>query len=119
MIDPIGLLPFVPSGRDFKRSREFFRALGFEELWASAGHVGFCCGAAKFILQDLDAPDFAGNLVIKIELLDLDTWWDEIAAGTLFGDFPEVKFKPPTDYPWGREVHFINPAGVCWHVGLP
>lgn len=119
MVDPIGLLPFVPGGKEFKRSREFFRALGFDELWASDGYVGFCCGAAKFILQDLNVPDFAGNLMIKIELLDLDTWWDEIAAGTLFVDFPEVKFKPPTDYPWGREVHFIDPAGVCWHVGLP
>jgi hypothetical protein len=24
--------------------------------------------------------------------------------------------KPPTDYAWGREVHIIDPGGVCWHV---
>jgi hypothetical protein len=21
------------------------------------------------------------------------------------------------EFPWGREVHFIDLAGVCWHVG--
>jgi hypothetical protein len=27
-----------------------------------------------------------------------------------------VRTKRPTDFPWGREVHIIDPAGVCWHV---
>jgi hypothetical protein len=27
-----------------------------------------------------------------------------------------VKFRPPTEFPWGREIHIIDLAGVCWHV---
>ena len=30
--------------------------------------------------------------------------------------YPAFRMKSPTDFPWGREVHFIDPAGVCWHV---
>jgi hypothetical protein len=27
-----------------------------------------------------------------------------------------VKAQEPRDFPWGlREVHLIDPAGVCWH----
>jgi hypothetical protein len=31
--------------------------------------------------------------------------------------FPQFRIKPPADFPWGREVNFIDLAGVCWHVG--
>jgi hypothetical protein len=59
MPDPIRLVPFVPGGSDFAKSREL---------------------------------------------------------PTRFSGF---RLKPPTDFPWGREVHFIDLAGVCWHVGTP
>ncbi len=75
MTAPIGLAPFVPGGADFQASRELFRALGFEELWAGEGYVGFQHGAAKFILQDYNEPGFAENLMIKLEVEDLDDWW--------------------------------------------
>jgi uncharacterized glyoxalase superfamily protein PhnB len=27
-----------------------------------------------------------------------------------------ARAREPTDYPWGqREVHLVDPAGVCWH----
>lgn len=67
-MEPVALLPFVPGGKDFERSRALFRELGFEEL----------------------PKKFSG-----------------------------FQAKPPTEFPWGREVHFVDLAGVCWHVGLP
>lgn len=30
--------------------------------------------------------------------------------------FAGARLKEPTDFPWGREVNIIDPAGVCWHV---
>lgn len=30
--------------------------------------------------------------------------------------FAGARLKEPADYPWGREVNIIDPAGVCWHV---
>lgn len=118
MVEFLGLLPFVPSGRDFEKSRAFFKELGFQELWSAEGYSGFQRGAAKFILQANDDEAFAGNLMMKVEVENLDLWWDEVSAKDLPGRFPGVRAKPPTDFPWGREAHLIDLAGVCWHVGL-
>ena len=27
------------------------------------------------------------------------------------------RIMPPADLPWGREVHFLDLAGLCGHVG--
>lgn len=108
----LSLQLFIPSGKDFEKSRALFRALGFEERWSSDGYVGFGLGNAKFILQSIDMPEVAAQMMVRIDVDDLDAWWREHEA-TLSG----VKAKPPTVFPWGREVHFIDHAGVCWHVG--
>jgi hypothetical protein len=47
---------------------------------------------------------------------DLDLYWSEIEAKDLPGRFAGVRLRPPTDFAWGREVHIIDPGGVCWHV---
>ncbi len=82
------LLPFVPSGKDYEASRRLFAELGFEERWESDGYAGFRNGGAEFILQ---------------RFLDRT--------------YPGVRFSGPTNHPWGREVNFIDLAGVCWHIG--
>jgi hypothetical protein len=46
---------------------------------------------------------------------DLDGYWAEIDALDLPARYPGVRIKPPTDLPWGREAHVVDPAGVCWH----
>jgi hypothetical protein len=30
--------------------------------------------------------------------------------------FPGARLRPPTGFPWGREVHIVDPGDVCWHV---
>jgi hypothetical protein len=119
MAAPITLVPFVPGGADFAKSRELFRALGFEEEWSNDAYAGFRAGGAKFVLQDFNDPSFASNLMIKIEVPDLEAWWAITSGRDLPTRFSGFKLKPPTDFPWGREVHFIDLAGVCWHVGTP
>ena len=87
----VSLLPFVPSGKEYDASRQLFRDLGFQEVWESDGYARFRNGPAEFILQKYENQAFAEN--------------------------PTFKIKPPADFPWGREVNFIDLAGVCWHVG--
>ncbi len=118
MTDPIGLLPFIPGGKDFQRSREFFAALGFREEWSNGGYVGMAWGDARFILQDFDNIEFASNLMAKIEVPNLDAWWADVEPKQLEQRFEGVKIKPPTTFPWGREVNIIDLAGVCWHIGV-
>jgi hypothetical protein len=110
------LYPFVPSGPDFARSLAFFEAIGFEKLWGAEGLVGLRFGGAYFLLQDIDVPEWQQNQMITFEVDDLDLYWSELDALDLPASFEGVRVKPPTGFPWGRELHIIDPGGVCWHV---
>ena len=110
------LYPFVPSGPDFARSIEFFGALGFERQWQSGGLAGLRFGGAYFLLQDIDVPVWQANQMITYEVADLDGYWAELESQDLPSRFSGVKLRAPEQFPWGREVHIIDPAGVCWHV---
>ena len=110
------LYPFVPSGSDFARSLAFFAELGFETQWRHGGLAGLSYGAAFFFLQEIDVPEWQNNQMLTLEVDDLDRYWTEIEAKDLAHRFSSVRLKGPTDYPWGREVHIVDPAGVCWHI---
>ncbi|MFI5176889.1 MAG: hypothetical protein ACHQKY_18685 [Terriglobia bacterium] len=113
----LSLLPFIPSGKDYDASRCLFAELGFDEVWENEGYAGFRNGNAQFILQKFDDETFAGNLMVRIVVPDLDVWWQAVLRKELEKRYPRFRIKPPTDFPWGREVNFIDLAGVCWHVG--
>jgi hypothetical protein len=110
------LYPFVPSGPAFARSLEFFALIGFEVEWQQQGLAGLRFGGAYFLLQEIDVPEWQQNQMITFEVDDLDLYWSELEAKDLPTTFPGVRVRPPTDFPWGRELHIIDPGGVCWHV---
>lgn len=110
------LYPFVPSGPDFATSVAFFEAIGFETAWRDDGLAGLRFGGAYFILQDINIPVWQSNQMLTFEVTNLDAYWTTLASKDLATFFPGAKLKPPTDYPWGREIHIIDPAGVCWHI---
>jgi len=110
------LAPFVPGGKDYVASRRLFRELGFEETWENDGYAGFRNGAASFVLQNFHDDAFAQNLMIRIDVADLDAWWQAIEPKALEQAYPGFRINAPKDFPWGREIHFIDLAGVCWHV---
>jgi hypothetical protein len=110
------LYPFVPSGSQFSRSLDFFAALGFEQVWRAEGLAGLRFGGAYFLLQDIDVSEWQKNQMITFEVTDLGAYWSDLAGKDLESAFPGVKLRPPTDFPWGREIHIVDPGGVCWHV---
>jgi len=116
-LQALSLLPFVPSGKDYDASRRLFADLGFDEIWEHAGLAGFRNGSAQFILQKFDDRAFAGNFMVKLNVKDVDSWWKTVSQKQLDLTYPGFRIKPPADFPWGREVNFIDLAGVCWHVG--
>jgi len=113
----LSLLPFVPSGADYEGSRRLFAELGFEEVWENNGHAGFRNGDAQFILQKYDVKSFAENFMVRLNVKDLEAWWQGVSRLQLDKKYPGFKISPPSNFPWGREVNFIDLAGVCWHVG--
>ena len=109
------LEPFIPSGSDFEASKQLFLALGFTINWEGGGYIGFQRDNSAFILQNYDDKDFAENLMMRLTVNDLDAFWREVSALNLTQKFG-IKLKEPTDFPWGREAHLIDIAGVCWHI---
>jgi hypothetical protein len=110
------LYPFVPSGANIQQSLEFFAALGFEKQWQQDGLAGLRFGGAYFMLQDIDVPEWQKNQMITFEVTDLGAYWAHIEPQDLPARFPGVKLRAPTEFAWGREIHIIDPGGVCWHV---
>ena len=111
-----GLHPFVPSGSDFAEALRFFETIGFTREWGDDDLTGLRYGDAYFLLQNIDVPTWQSNQMIILEVDDLDQYWAELSALNLPESFSGVRIKEPTDYAWGRELHIIDPAGVCWHV---
>ena len=110
------IYPFVPSGADFSAALAFFADLGFETAWKDDGLAGLRFGDAYFMLQSIDIPIWQSNQMLTLAVDDLDLYWREIDALDLPTKYKGVRTKPPSEYPWGREVHIIDPAGVCWHI---
>jgi hypothetical protein len=110
------LYPFVPSGPQFATALAFFAELGFQTAWQQEGLAGLRFGGAYFMLQDIDVPEWQKNQMITYEVDDLEGYWRELDQKGLPAKFAGAKLKAPTDYPWGRELHIIDPGGVCWHV---
>ena len=111
-----GLYPFVPSGKDFALALAFFAELGFDTVRQQDGLAGLRYGAAYFMLQNIDVPQWQENQMLTLEVDDLEGYWAELESKNLAGRYAGVRVRPPTDFAWGREIHIVDPAGVCWHV---
>jgi hypothetical protein len=110
------LKPFIPSGPDYALAKRFFADLGFETRWEVDGLAELALGNVSFLLQNFHNVEMQQNLMMFVKVEDLDAWWAKIQASGVVDRYPGVRAKEPTLFPWGqREVHLIDPAGVCWH----
>jgi len=110
------LKPFIPSGKDFATAKRFFVDLGFAITWEAEGVAGLELGGAAFILQDFHSQEMQENLMMLVEVDDLDAWWQHVRDSGVAERYAGVRVREPTEMPWGsREVHLVDPAGVCWH----
>jgi len=84
--------------------------------WGDNSLAGLRFGEAYFLLQNINVPEWQTNQMITYEVDDLDAYWKDISSKDLPSKFKCSKLREPTDFPWGREIHIIDPGGVCWHV---
>ncbi len=108
------LQPFVPSGKDFQKSKSLFGALGFRVEWDAGNYVGFERDGCKFILQEFDLPSFAENLMLQVTIDNAENFWKEVVEQQLEERFG-IRMAGPKQQPYGTEVVLIDLAGVCWH----
>ena len=110
----LSLEPFVPSGREFDKSKELFQELGFKINWDGGDYVGFQRDNCKFVLQKYENDEFAQNLMISVIIEDAEQFWKEMNDKKLTEKFG-IKLSNPSQQPYGLEVNIIDIAGVCWH----
>jgi len=110
----LSLQPFVPSGNDITKAKEFFQDLGFTLGWDAGDYAGFESGNCKFILQKYDDKAFAENFMISVRVTSADEFWKETKEKGLVEKYG-IRLGEPANQPYGREVNVIDLAGVCWH----
>ena len=110
----LSLQPFVPSGSNFGRSKEFFQELGFNIKWDAGDYIGFERDGCKFILQKYDNTEFAQNFMITVNVNNVEEFRKSVIEKKLPEKFG-IRIGKPTEQPYGKEVNIIDIAGVCWH----
>ncbi|REE85278.1 putative lactoylglutathione lyase [Paenibacillus taihuensis] len=112
----VKLRPFIPSGKDYELAIRFFEELGFEKRYSDSGLTVFRSGEQEFYLQNYHNQEMQDNLMVELEVEDLDSCW-QLIEGIVRSEAYPIRAKEPMDYPWGkREVHLVDPSGVCWHL---
>src|SRR5262245_58938231 len=110
----LSLKPFVPSGKDFEGSRDFFIEIGFNIQWDAGDYIGFEKHGCQFILQRFDNREFAENFMISVAVSSAEEFRQEVLDKQLPEKFG-IKIGEVKNQPYGREVNIIDLAGVCWH----
>jgi hypothetical protein len=109
--------PFVPA-KDFARSIEFYKALGFDLEFEDPTIAIFGFEGTGFLLQNYYVKEFAENCMYQFFVADLDAWWARTDG--LADRFSVREPVAPEMKPWGIRVGFLfDPSGVLWHVAEP
>lgn len=111
------LRPFIGAS-DFSRSRDFYSAMGFEEVVISPTFSLFRIDESlSFYLQDYFIKDWIDNTMLFWEVEDLDSHHAEFKARELPKRFPGVRVSTIKTDDWGREYFVHDPDGILWHIG--
>lgn len=110
----IDVRPFVPA-RDFERSRRFYLALGWAELWRGDGLALLSLGGSQFMLQDRYVQQWADNSMLTVEVASADDWYRHVTTVLQSGEFGESRVREPQHEDWARVTYVWDPSGVLLH----
>lgn len=107
--------PFI-GAKNYQESREFYRALGFEEVELGAKMCLFKVNEnLGFYLQDYFVEDWINNSMIFLEVDDIEKCAEELLNKGLHEKYQGVRFTEIKQFDWGRELFMHDPSGVLWH----
>ena len=110
----LAIQPFVPSGREFEKAKDFFKDLGFTVRWDGGDYVGYEKDGCRFILQKFDNKEFGENFMLSVAVEDVTAFRQFVLQNKI----PEkygIRISEVLNQPYGKEVNIIDMAGVCWH----
>jgi catechol 2,3-dioxygenase-like lactoylglutathione lyase family enzyme len=112
---PKAIRPFV-GAKNYQESREFYQALGFEEVSLGDKMCLFKVNERLgFYLQDYYVEEWINNSMVFLEVDDIERCSEDLLNRRLQDKFKEVKFTGIKQYEWGRELFMHDPSGVLWH----
>lgn len=109
---------FVPSGKDFEKSKQLFIELGFGINFEGGGVVDLEKDGYKFFLQDYDSGECVQHFMMGVGIEDAEAFRNHVIEKKL----PErygVKISSIIEQPYGKEVNLVDIAGVLWHFVQP
>lgn len=102
--------------KNYNESREFYRALEFEEVVIDEKMCLFKINEnLGFYLQDYYVKDWVNNLMIFLEVDDIEKCAEELLSKGLHNKYKYVRFTKIKQFDWGRELFMHDPSGVLWH----
>ncbi len=107
---------FVPA-RDFERSKQFYRDLGFTMASEGDGVACFHFMHASFLLQDFCAEGQVESFMMHLLVDDVQAWWEHVkASGVEAGH--GVRVTEIETQPWRmKDFCLFDPSGVLWRIG--
>lgn len=109
--------PFI-GAKNFSESREFYTALGFQEISISKDMSYFQVDPdIGFYLQSAYVKDWVDNSMIFLEVDDVERYHRELSALRLHDKYELVRISRIHNNDWGREVFMHDPSGILWHFG--
>lgn len=108
--------PFI-GAKNFDRSREFYRDLGFEETLIHTNLAVFKMGHLAFYLQNAYVKDWVDNTMVFMEVGDIERFYQELLQLNLGSKYEEVRLEPIRHDTWGKECFLHDPSGILWHFG--
>ena len=102
--------------KNYTKSREFYRTLGFTEVEIGDKMTLFKVNdALGFYLQDYYVKDWVNNSMVFLEVDDVDKCWQDLEERGLHHQYQNVRLSPVKSFEWGRECFLHDPSGVLWH----
>lgn len=102
--------------KNFEESREFYRAIGFEEVEIPGKMVLFKVNdSLGFYLQDYYVKKWVHNSMVFLEVDDIEACWEDLESRGLHHQYRYVRLSEIKQFDWGRECFLHDPSGVLWH----
>jgi catechol 2,3-dioxygenase-like lactoylglutathione lyase family enzyme len=112
----VSIRPFI-GAQDFELSRNFYKALGWEEIALGPDMSVFKTHTIAFYLQKAYVKDWVDNTMLFVEVENVEQYWEELNALGLPEKFNGARLAPIRHEDWGSECFLHDPSGILWHFG--
>src|SRR5438477_11734729 len=105
------LVVYTPA-EDFEISKSFYAALGFELTEGWGGTMDCRLGGAVFRLQNYYVKDWAENFMMKLDVDDVDAWYDRVQRVLAENTYGDARVAPPEMVGDTKLMDVVDPCGV-------